>query len=144
MANFNFMFSAVLSFFTRTSDGDAHSLMLTRGSGEVWSWGYNESLQLGWADAASSAVLRSGFQKPRAPLPELPRIAAVACGEAHSACLAASGEVYAWGDNSTGQCAAGVGGFSSNSRSPWMANAVPVPSLLEMPRGDCTVRRLRC
>ena len=61
------------------------------------------------SDVPSTPVLRHGFQKPRAPLPGLADVVAVACGEAHSACLAAGGEAHAWGDNSTGQCGAGGG-----------------------------------
>lgn len=114
--------------------GLSHCLLLTR-SGELWTWGYNDSLQLGWADAVGSAVLRAGFQKPRHPLPGLPSgLASVACGEAHSACVSAAGEVYAWGDNTTGQCALGGGPGA----------VVAVPTLVRLPSGDTSVRRVRC
>ena len=57
----------------------AHALLLSArdggesgGGGVVWSWGYNESHQLGWPAAAGSeraaAARRSGFQKPCQPL----------------------------------------------------------------------------
>ena len=65
----------------QVSFGLMHCLLLTR-QGEVWSWGYNDSLQLGWADAVGSPVLRTGFQKPRGVLPGLPSdLIAIACGE---------------------------------------------------------------
>ena len=45
--------------------GLAHTMVLTRSEARVWSWGYNDHFQLGWADARTSPVLRNGFQKPR-------------------------------------------------------------------------------
>ena len=106
----------------------------------LWSWGYNESFQLGWSEAVGNPLLRVGFQKPRAPLDmgslggvDEGGVVAIACGEAHSACLTAAGSVFAWGDNSTGQCGA-VGGGA----------LVPLPLLLVMPQGDAKVRRLLC
>ena len=121
--------------------GPTHSLLLTRSRAEVWSWGYNEALQLGWADAQNTAVLRNGFQKPRYPLPldvGDATIIGIACGEAHSACLTSSGHVYAWGDNSTGQC--GSGALLNGAAGAFIATARIVP----MPRGDMCVRRLEC
>ena len=47
--------------------GPTHCLLLSKNGTEVWTWGYNESLQLGWADAPTTPVLRNGFQKPREP-----------------------------------------------------------------------------
>ena len=47
--------------------GHAHVVSLTHGK-ELWTWGYNESYQLGWADAMSNVLLRVGFQKPRVRL----------------------------------------------------------------------------
>ena len=118
--------------------GLSHALLLTR-SGLLWSWGYNDCLQLGWADALASPVLRNGFQKPRSPLADLPTdIVSIACGEAHSACLCASGELYAWGDNSTGQCGGGHSGRLTFGQS------VPTASLVSMPRGDTLVCRVHC
>ena len=117
--------------------GLAHTMVLTHTEARVWSWGYNDHYQLGWADARTSPVLRNGFQKPRDCLVEglsacESRIVAIACGEAHSACLTAAGEVFAWGDSSTGQC-------GSTSGLP-----VFVPTPLPMPRGDTHATSLRC
>ncbi|KAL1495793.1 hypothetical protein AB1Y20_016654 [Prymnesium parvum] len=117
--------------------GEAHALLLTRG-GAVWSFGYNDSLQLGWHDAVASPVLRNGFQKPRAPLEfrlsplanETVPALAVACGANHSAALVEGGVVFAWGDNSSGQC--GSGGAT-----------VPVPSVLHQLSSE-RVSTLRC
>ena len=59
------------------------------------------------------------------------RTEAIACGEAHSACLTAAGDVFAWGDNSTGQCGGvGFGGLGV---------VVPLPTGVPMPRGDSEV-----
>jgi alpha-tubulin suppressor-like RCC1 family protein len=101
---------------------------------QLWTWGYNESFQLGWADAVGNTLLRVGFQKPRQPLSLAETPVAIACGEAHSACLTAGGELYAWGDNSTGQCGAQGG----------LGMAVPLPVAVPMSRGDAHVVRLLC
>ena len=96
----------------------AHALLLadrdggeSGGGGVVWSWGYNESYQLGWPAAAGSeraaAALRSGFQKPCQPLELGGDVVAVACGAAHSAAVLAEGVLLLWGDNSRGQCSGG-------------------------------------
>lgn len=103
--------------------------------------GYNESLQLGWADAPSTPVLRHGFQKPRAPLPGLGRVIAIACGEAHSACLVTGGVAYAWGDNSTGQCGVGTALLAPVAG---LGACVATPAALPMPRGETCVRSLQC
>ena len=123
--------------------GPTHSLLLSKARAErpaeVWTWGYNDSLQLGWADAQTTAVLRHGFQKPRYPLPldVEGAVVAIACGEAHSACLTSCGDVYAWGDNSTGQCGSGA------LLTPAVGAFVATPSLLPMPRGDTRVCKLQ-
>eukprot|EP00962_Isochrysis_galbana_P039432 scaffold14102_cov128-Isochrysis_galbana.AAC.8 len=89
--------------------GQAHAILLTT-AGAVWTWGYNTAYCLGWAAAAGpGSALRHGFQKPREPL-QLPPATAVAAGALHSAAVAAEGLLYAWGDNSVGQCGCGGGG----------------------------------
>ena len=70
--------------------GHTHTLALTR-SGVVWSWGYNEAMQLGWTEAVANHLLRIGFQKPRTPLAIDAQVVAIACGEAHSACITSTG-----------------------------------------------------
>ena len=146
--------------------GPTHSVLLTR-EGRLWSWGYNEALQLGWEDAPTTPILRNGFQKPRSPLPEFGgsagdsggegeggvgvggdgHVVSIACGEAHSACLLSNGQVFAWGDNSTGQCGAGgdlVNGGLGGSAVAALLQAVASPSQLPMHAGDACARRLLC
>ena len=119
--------------------GGAHTLLLSArdgaegeagddagggAGGVVWSWGYNESCQLGWAEAAgadrAALALRSGFQKPRAPLALGAAAVGVACGGAHSAALLAGGALLLWGDNARGQCGVGAGAAP-------LGRLVPVP-----------------
>lgn len=113
--------------------GAAHAIVLTT-AGDVWTWGYNTAHCLGWAaaaGAASNSALRHGFQKPREPL-QLPPATAVTAGALHSAAVA-GGVLYAWGDNSVGQCGCGGGGY------------VPLPS--PVPAFDLSseaVSRVRC
>ncbi len=140
--------------------GATHAMCLGR-DGALWTWGYNESLQLGWEEALTSPVLRIGFQKPRSPVllgraDEEARadageeaggeeaggvgaIVAIACGEAHSACLTSKGFLFAWGDNSTGQC----GTPSAPVAAGGLSTSVSRPALVPMPHGDGVAATLR-
>lgn len=76
--------------------GYAHGLAV-KSDGTVWAWGSNVAGQLGLG-TADSARHDTAVQ-----VPGLSSIVAVAAGSAHSLALDASGQVWAWGDNSQHQ-----------------------------------------
>ena len=82
------------------SAGTAHSLALDL-QGKVWGWGSNESGQLG----SSSTPGIDAMVPVKIPLPE--PIARIASGGRHNLALGASGRLYGWGSNDSGQVAYG-------------------------------------
>ena len=81
-----------------------HSLCVTS-HGDVYSWGSNRFGQLGDHTTGSSPVAPCGSRSiPRRveSLKQHPCVA-VAAGEKHSVALTRKGEVYVWGDNTSGQ-----------------------------------------
>ncbi len=81
-----------------------HSLCVTS-QGDVFSWGSNRFGQLGDHAIGSSPVAPCGSRSlPRRVenLKQHPCVA-VAAGEKHSVALSRKGEVYVWGDNTSGQ-----------------------------------------
>lgn len=76
--------------------GWSHHLALTA-DGTVLAWGFNGDLNLG--------VQTDDYHRATpAPVPGLPRIAAVAGGQSHSLALDEAGTVHAWGRNYVGGC----------------------------------------
>ena len=75
-----------------------HSLCVTK-EGSVFSWGSNRFGQLGDTGAAGGS---RSVPRRVDDLKQVPCIA-VAAGEKHSVALSRKGEVYVWGDNSSGQ-----------------------------------------
>ncbi len=77
--------------------GYVHSVAVTR-TGRVFAWGGNRFGQVGRDGSAATPlpVAVSG-------LPPDDPVAAVAAGAAHTLALTRSGQVYAWGDQGTGQ-----------------------------------------
>ncbi|KFE63735.1 MopE-related protein [Hyalangium minutum] len=79
--------------------GNSHSLAL-RLDGSVWTWGLNNSGQLGHGTQTNSSTpLR---------VAGLPAIKAIAAGNSHSLALGVDGRVWAWGMNSFGQLGDGT------------------------------------
>lgn len=81
-----------------------HSLCVTS-QGDVYSWGSNRFGQLGDHATGSSPIATCGSRSiPRRVenLKQHPCVA-VAAGEKHSVALSRKGEVYVWGDNTSGQ-----------------------------------------
>jgi alpha-tubulin suppressor-like RCC1 family protein len=75
--------------------GSAHTCALTD-AGDLFCWGANSSGQLGTGDKSSSSVAR--------PVVGLPAgVTGVAAGTSHTCALLLSGDVYCWGDNSSGE-----------------------------------------
>lgn len=76
------------------SSGAAHLLALTS-SGKIYSWGYNNSKQLGHNPPI-------GFYKPTL-IPSIENFKKISCGAYHSLALSELGQVYSWGHNYHGQ-----------------------------------------
>lgn len=85
---------------TAAAAGGAFTLALTAGAGSVISFGDNSRGQLG-----HSPGLASSSTPLEALVPE--EVVAVAAGDWHALALGASGGVWAWGCNRSGQCGLG-------------------------------------
>jgi alpha-tubulin suppressor-like RCC1 family protein len=79
--------------------GAYHSLML-RKTGTVWSWGQNQYGQLGTSGVPTVVTTPT-------PVASLPAVKAIATGIGHSLALDLDGQVWAWGQNASGQVGLG-------------------------------------
>jgi alpha-tubulin suppressor-like RCC1 family protein len=83
--------------------GAYHSLAL-RKNGTVWAWGQNVSGQLGTGSTSTTPL----SQPTQATA--LPAVKAIAAGISHSLALDLDGQVWAWGQNTSGQVGMGSTG----------------------------------
>ncbi|WP_395813549.1 MopE-related protein [Archangium minus] len=83
--------------------GAYHSLMLRR-TGQVQAWGQNQYGQLGPASSGVTVVTTP------TPVTGLPPVKAIAAGIGHSLALDLDGQVWAWGQNASGQVGMGSAG----------------------------------
>ncbi|RKG89192.1 hypothetical protein D7W82_07985 [Corallococcus sp. CA049B] len=83
--------------------GAYHSLFLKK-DGTVWAWGQNVAGQLGTGGTSGTPQSQPGRVNG------LPSIKAVAAGIGHSLALDVSGNVWAWGQNASGQAGLGTAG----------------------------------
>lgn len=84
----------------QVSCGLAHTVVLTK-SCNVYSFGANRKGQLGDGQVASSALPRMIPQLHHRP------VVKISCGAEHTLALTVGGNVYSWGDNSSGQLGQG-------------------------------------
>eukprot|EP00448_Togula_jolla_P009877 CAMPEP_0170603602 /NCGR_PEP_ID=MMETSP0224-20130122/18997_1 /TAXON_ID=285029 /ORGANISM="Togula jolla, Strain CCCM 725" /LENGTH=1011 /DNA_ID=CAMNT_0010928489 /DNA_START=44 /DNA_END=3076 /DNA_ORIENTATION=+ len=97
----------------RLACGDSHSLTSDR-DGRLFCWGANSCGQLGITNPDDPRIRKDPDGIPHMPTPALldaladQRIIDIACGEAHSLAVSASGNLYSWGACSCGQL--GLGG----------------------------------
>ena len=88
-----------LSWIVAIAAGSSHSLALTE-DGRVYSWGANNSGQLGIGNTASRS--RAGM------ISDFDGVTAIAAGYEHSLALKCTGSVYGWGFNYHGQVGDGT------------------------------------
>lgn len=84
-----------------------HHVLALKADGTVWSWGANDTGQLGTNDGPA--------REAPAPIAGLSSVAAIATGYGHSLALKVDGTVWAWGDNSFAQLGDGT---QTNRTSP--------------------------
>ncbi len=106
--------------FTAVTAGRAHTLALS-GSGEIYSWGGNDSGQLGLGDTedrnAPFAILHRFTRS---------RIQSIATGAMHSMALTEKGEIFTFGSNAGDQL-----GYNLRSRETF----ITVPRLVDKVKG---------
>lgn len=82
--------------------GWSHNLVVTR-SGQLLAWGFDDVGQLGVGLMAPYTATRGWVMDQPAALPDPGRVVALAAGVAHSLAATASGDLWVWGWNDTGQ-----------------------------------------
>lgn len=89
-----------LTEFIEVAGMESHFLA-RRKDGSVWSWGQNDKGELGYETTPDK--WRKNYNSTPAKIEGMQNIISVAAGGGHSLALTATGDVYAWGDNSAGQ-----------------------------------------
>jgi len=101
--------------FVQISAGEDHSMGLTT-SGDVWTWGSNETAQLG------SGMLSESATPVQADLPGSLTIEAIDAGNFHNLAISSNGELWGWGSAGSGRLGSGL-----------TSATVSQPTLLETP-----------
>ena len=82
----------------QVATGQSHSIALTKG-GQLYSWGRNDSGQLGHADSFMDMYSMESFPRPiDMELFKGSKIVSIAAGKARSAAVTDKGELYTWGE----------------------------------------------
>jgi len=101
-----------LEGIVRLACGDSHSLTVDR-DGRLYCWGANSCGQLGIMNPDDPRIRKDPDGIPHLPTPAAiealadQRIIDIACGEAHSLAVSATGNLYSWGACSCGQLGLG-------------------------------------
>ena len=91
--------SSVLSNVVEISAGDKYGIATTA-DGKVYTFGSNDSKQLGFNNEGSKAILQSNYAIEKEDAPEAVRVSA---GYNHTSLYTISGNVYDWGEGEKGQ-----------------------------------------
>lgn len=125
---------------TVISCGSEHTAAVDE-NGTLWMWGSNYRGQLGNGGGGNAtAGLGSAYQT--VPVKVLDNVAAVSCGEYHTAAIKTDGTLWMWGRNGSGELGNGGGGNARNESNDWdgsVCQTVPVQITLgggvSMPKG---------
>jgi alpha-tubulin suppressor-like RCC1 family protein len=118
--------------WTALDAGENHNLALKR-SGSLWAWGDNSGGQLGNGTTTDKNI---PLQITTPAI--LTDVVSVAAGAAHSLAIRANGEIYAWGDNGTGQLGNNT---TAGSFSPILVGTAILSWVNSEPGGEFTVTR---
>jgi len=124
-AEVNNQLSTPLSNIIRIAAGGAHNLALDS-SGEVWSWGNNDSGQLGYSSANQAAKSPIPNLVTNVDTSALSHVVAIAAGGAHSLFILNDGTVWACGHNLFGQL--GQGGVDTTDRKLGVVQVTGLPT----------------
>lgn len=94
----------VLDQVAAVSCGFSHTAVI-RSDGSLWMWGHNLYGQLGTNGVTNTSVKGWGGQLPvqTVPVKIMDNVAAVSCGNFHTAAIKTDGTLWVWGDNRAGQ-----------------------------------------
>ena len=81
--------------------GESH-MLASMESGKLFSWGYNEQLQLGIGDEKDGGQMKPREVKFKELAKENP-VSSLACGGLHTIVALKDGKMFGWGNNSEGQ-----------------------------------------
>jgi len=95
-----------IPFFTAIEAGSGHTVAL-RNDGTVWTWGRNQSGQLGDGTTANRLIPVQVLGGATGNL-FLRNVIAIAAGDGHTVALRYDGTVWAWGANESGQLGDGT------------------------------------
>lgn len=105
----------VLDSVVAVACGDNHTAAI-RKDGTLWMWGSNWSGQLGKSIGNSSTPAGDIYQTT--PVQVMDHVAAVSCGDNHTAAIKTDGSLWMWGWNSDGQIGNGVRGSQEKCLTP--------------------------
>ena len=99
--------------FVQVSAGQSHVLALTE-NGRIYSWGDNSKGQLGRSPVESDNSITRHDIPSTIEMGQINKATQVAAGGNTSLAVGADGNIYSWGDNSSGQLGRDTGGQTAN------------------------------
>lgn len=76
-------------------------------NGSLWTWGFNEAGQLGF-EGGNAEGTALGHICQTTPVKVMDNVAAVSCGDVHTAAIKTDGSLWTWGGNAGGQLGNGT------------------------------------
>ncbi|MFH1018126.1 MAG: hypothetical protein V1798_08085, partial [Pseudomonadota bacterium] len=99
-----------------------HSVVALDTGGNVWTWGLDDSNQLGYATPAPVTCGGHSCQTTPVKLDNPTNVVAVSAGKSHSMALDDQGRIWSWGANDCGQL-----GFSTTDTTCSLPSVTPIP-----------------
>ena len=104
--------------------------------GSLWTWGVNNYGQLGFAGGNAKAVDFYDYDIQTVPVKVLDDVAAVSCGEEHTAAIKTDGSLWMWGYNYYGQLGF-EGGNAKDDRFGRDIQTIPVKVMDDVAAVSC-------